>query len=30
MTLIIDWKRHRASLPIDEDREVPVSVGGDI
>ena len=26
MNLIIDWKRHPASLPIDEDREV----GGDI
>ena len=30
MNLIIDWQRHTASLPIDEDREVPLSVGGDI
>ena len=30
MNLIIDWKRHPASLPIDEDRGVPLSVGGDI
>ena len=29
MTLMIDWKRHPASLPIDVDREVglPLSVG---
>ena len=30
MNLIIDWKRHPASSSIDEDREVPLSVGGDI
>ena len=30
MNLIIDWKRYPASLPIDEDREVPLSVVGDI
>ena len=30
MNLIFDWKRHPASLLIDEDREVPLSVGGDM
>ena len=30
MTLIFDWKRHPVNLPIDEDRAVPLSVGGDI
>ena len=30
MNLIIVWQRHTASLPIDEDREVPLSVGGEL
>ena len=30
MNVIIDWRGHPVNLPIGEDREVPLSIGGDI